>query len=250
MKRLLESTDGGAVADKGRELLRGLAPMSESDEYMSRVRRALGEPATRASWIRRTPVLLAATLVLVGASAAGAVGSGHFRRWIKLSGAPAVTVSLRATVPNAIAPATEATPSVATPSVMPSVATPSVIPDSPMPFAEAQPEERSHGAESSSVPPSVPRGAHARSSTSDVALIHDAAKALRHDGDPERAARLLDAVGTTGGPLAEEALALRIEAALAKKDPKAKDLAKDYLARYPQGRYRALALQAVRGSDG
>ena len=42
---------------------------------------------------------------------------------------------------------------------------------------------------------------------------------MRRDGDPERALHLLErSGGRISGPLAEEALALRIEASLAKRD--------------------------------
>ena len=43
------------------------------------------------------------------------------------------------------------------------------------------------------------------------------------------------------GALAEDALALSIEAAMARKDPRAADYARRYLARYPEGRFRSLA---------
>ena len=43
------------------------------------------------------------------------------------------------------------------------------------------------------------------------------------------------------GALSEEALALSIEAAHARKDPAAKSHARRYLARYPAGRQRRLA---------
>jgi hypothetical protein len=54
-------------------------------------------------------------------------------------------------------------------------------------------------------------------------------------------------VRNPSGPLAEEALSLRIEAALALHDTRARALAEQYVARYPSGRYLALARRALSG---
>ncbi|HEY4185340.1 MAG TPA: hypothetical protein VGP07_09740 [Polyangia bacterium] len=48
------------------------------------------------------------------------------------------------------------------------------------------------------------------------------------------------------GTLAEEALALSIEAAVAHRDADAAELGRRYLRRYPAGRFTALALRARR----
>jgi hypothetical protein len=93
-----------------------------------------------------------------------------------------------------------------------------------------------------SEPPPAPASS---ASDSDVARVHEAAKALRGDGDPQRALRLLESSEKIGGPLAEEALALRIEAANASGDARAKSLALSYLSRYPGGRYRELARRTL-----
>jgi hypothetical protein len=83
---------------------------------------------------------------------------------------------------------------------------------------------------------------------SDVARVHEAAKALRHDADPGRALRLLERPGARiTGPLAEEALALRIEASAAQGDGRQAKLAAAYLAQYPNGRYKELATKALAG---
>ena len=47
------------------------------------------------------------------------------------------------------------------------------------------------------------------------------------------------------GALAEEALALAIEAALEQREPRARTLAATYLRRYPAGRWRAAAIRAM-----
>lgn len=82
--------------------------------------------------------------------------------------------------------------------------------------------------------------------SSEKELVFDAMRALRREGQPERAARLLDEYMRRypRGSLAEEALALAIEANTALGDPRVKSLADRYLASYPEGRFRSAALRA------
>ena len=70
-----------------------------------------------------------------------------------------------------------------------------------------------------------------------------AIQALRQDRDPERAGRLLAAYLRTHprGALAEEAVALSIEAADARHSPAAATFAERYLKEYPHGRFRSAA---------
>lgn len=87
----------------------------------------------------------------------------------------------------------------------------------------------------------------ARSSpSSEKVLVFDAMRALRREGHPEQAIRLLNDYlrRYPQGSLAEEALALSIEASTALGDTKAKSLADRYLALYPSGRFRAAAERA------
>jgi hypothetical protein len=74
------------------------------------------------------------------------------------------------------------------------------------------------------------------------------AQALRRDGDVERALQLLEHGASVTGPFAEEALALRLEAAVVRGNGRQAKLAAAYLTRYPQGRYRELAERALSGS--
>ena len=71
-------------------------------------------------------------------------------------------------------------------------------------------------------------------------------RALRVDHDPVRARGLLAKYleNHPNGALAEEALALTIEAAVARHDGDAAALGARYLRRYPAGPFRALALRA------
>lgn len=77
--------------------------------------------------------------------------------------------------------------------------------------------------------------------------VADALRALRKERDPARAQSLLNEYMRSNphGALSEEALALSIEAAHARKDPAAKAHARRYLARYPRGRHRRLAERAL-----
>ena len=77
--------------------------------------------------------------------------------------------------------------------------------------------------------------------------VVSAIRALRNDHDPARAKILLNRYLQTHpqGALTEDALALSIEAATATNDPKTSEFARSYLAKYPNGRYRALARKAL-----
>jgi len=85
---------------------------------------------------------------------------------------------------------------------------------------------------------------HARAAKSeDPSLVVSAIQALRQDRDAERAGRLLAAYLRTHprGALAEEAVALSIEAADARHNPAATTFAERYLKEYPHGRFRSVA---------
>jgi len=71
-------------------------------------------------------------------------------------------------------------------------------------------------------------------------------RSLRQEGRPDSAAKQLDEYMRRypSGALAEEALALSVEAATQRGDARAKELAERYLARYPSGRFRRAAERA------
>lgn len=89
-------------------------------------------------------------------------------------------------------------------------------------------------------PPPVP--------SPEAALVLEALRLLRHDHDASGALRLLDAYRSQfrDGDLAEEALALAIEARAALGDGAARGLAAEYLQRFPHGRFHALAEGVLR----
>jgi hypothetical protein len=83
----------------------------------------------------------------------------------------------------------------------------------------------------------------------DPTPVLEAIRALRENGDPGRAGDLLSGYlrSHPRGVLAEDALALSIEAAVARHDTKgAADLGRRYLAQFPNGRYRTFAQRAGR----
>jgi len=81
----------------------------------------------------------------------------------------------------------------------------------------------------------------------DTGLVLDAMRRLRRGHDPRAALREIDAylARFPDGDLAEEALALAIEARGALGDPVACALAEQYLQRYPHGRFRDPAGRAL-----
>ena len=185
------------------------------------MRRLLDEPKLGASrWAFRFALVAG----LLGASAAAAAASGVLGGVFDV--APP-NVSPVSAVP-ALPPPRAAAPAPASPR-----AVADAVSESPPPAAAPAP---------------APAAAEARGAASDVARVHEAAKALRHDGDAARALQLLEGSGKPiVGPLAEEALALRIEASMARGGGREKRLATAYLAQYPNGRYRELAQRALAG---
>jgi hypothetical protein len=171
------------------------------------------------------PAVAGAVLLAAGAAAAGAtVGRGWLARgWSQLVSRPA------AVMPVAVAPVRRAP---APPPVPAEVVEPSpVAPEPPSPVVR---------------PPVARVATHARPPRGeDPSALVEAVRALRSEHDPQRAARLLDAYlrAYPRGALAEEALALQIEAAASLKSPRAPAFARQYLRDYPNGRFRAVAEQ-------
>jgi hypothetical protein len=270
MKRLRDSEPKSPLIEQAHAMIDAVPPLPESRERMLRVRRELDRPRGLLAGVRRAPALAFAALVaLFGASAFAAV------RYIAArperapagqaqAGSAAFKRAHGGAKHGAQAPAPQPTSVPVAPSPRPATAAPAeALPIEPAaasahggagssarsaahvaaprvePRARAGEPDRAHAAD----------GEHARP-TSDSELVHSAVKALRRDGDPALAARLLDENRKRypDGPLAEEALSLQIEAALALHDPRARAFAREYVARYPSGRYLSIAQRALEGA--
>ena len=133
------------------------------------------------------------------------------------------------------------------PSTVPSSAPPSVVPPPREPARVAPPALARPALPPSEVEQKTEKPNERRERTpragEDPTKVAEAVRALRKQGDAARAQALLDQYlkSNPRGALAEDALALSIEAAAARKDPRAADYARRYLARYPSGRFRAMA---------
>lgn len=133
------------------------------------------------------------------------------------------------------AQAAEALPSGASDSVEPTTALPPV-----------QPVRASRNARGTREEPARATRPRANAESEAGSLVFGAMQALRREGQPERAAKLLEEYRRRypNGALGEEALALSVEAAVQRGDPRAKALAESYLARFPNGQFRQAAERA------
>jgi hypothetical protein len=224
------------------DLLRSTEPYAAPPGRKQRV--LLGLPA-RAP--RRAPLLVRPAIVLGVLAGCGAFASaaiGPWRGWIGRAyerlvprAAPAVTRT--APAPTGPRPRVHlaAAPVLA-------VGEPAPVPVGPPPPAPtvtraSAAAPRIHHA---APPPQAPPPQAERESQA----VLEAMRALRLDKNPARARALLAKYldRNPNGALAEEALALSIEAAVAHHDADAPALGARYLRRYPSGPFRSVALEA------
>jgi hypothetical protein len=230
MKRLIELPGNDRLMARAHALIDAMGRTPESEERSLRVRRSLDTAGRGAAprWVWRGALAFG----LVGVSAVAAASGSVWWRPPSAARAPVAGV---ASVTPPVAPKLAASRSVA--AAPPAVAaTPPAVPTPTDAIVVT------------SAPPRRAAPPVTAAPLSDVARVHEAAKALRHDADPERALQLLEPPGSRiTGPLAEEALALRIEASAARGDGRRAKLAAAYLAQYPKGRYKELATKALAG---
>lgn len=217
MKRLLEDSDASLSALT--ELV-AAANKHEPNPFAKRVVQARIVRAAEAGGARRSflkrPALLGLGALLVAATAAAA-GYELLKAPQSLPVAPPASV-------------------VEPPRVQPR----------PVVVAPAPAEQTSEAPRTVLAPPSVKR-LDKLAAGEDPTKVAEAVRALRKQGDAAKAQALLDQYlrSNPRGALAEDALALSIEAAAARKDPRAADYARRYLARYPNGRFRSVAERAL-----
>ncbi len=255
MKRLRDEIDAGdPEAARMARLLAHAAPFAESAARMARVRRALDEPRRRpaAAWALRPAVVVAMALGVV-AIAGAAVGRhfllrpAHAPAPERLAPRPPAPVPVPAPVP---APVPVPVP-VPAPVLVP-VPAPVVAPaPAPAPVAAPPPRQPARHKPAKAAPPAPAldpaKVVEEREPDFETQIVHDAVQALRRDNDPSRAAMLLRFYlkKSPDGPLAEEALALAVEATRLEHPAESAALGRHYLARYPGGRFRAQAERAV-----
>jgi hypothetical protein len=224
MKRLTESAD--AAFGSLTRLIESAEPYASQPfakrALKSRISRALDASGARRLALR--PALLGVGALLLAASAAAA---GYSMLAPKATLSPVV---VPAPLSPPVVPAALPPPVVASPA-------PVAIDDAPATETEMAPL----------APPSSKRNVDKPRAGEDPTQVAEALRALRKQGDSARAQALLDRYlkNNPHGALAEDALALSIEAAAARKDPRAADYARRYLARYPNGRFRAVAERAL-----
>jgi len=204
------------------DLLRQAPPHHPRPGERQRVLMVLRHPesATRHVWTIR---LGTAATVLVAATTIAWAGLGHLPRWL--------------TAPS---PVHSGNPGGA----------------SRVAHVTSRPMPRTTASRAEAVPPtpSPPRVARRLRSTDrpddDSRLVVEAMHALRVEGDPALARALcrtyLDR--HPNGAVAQEALALAIEAAIAHGDPDAPGLGVRYLRQHPNGPFRGLARRASRAA--
>jgi hypothetical protein len=196
--------------------------------------------------------------VLVGFGAIASARLGHWPAWVLRAyerltpaAAPPVVASgshehrrRHAPRPPEIAPALEVAPA---PEVAPVPAPPPAVAQPAPPARAAAVVPRVAAARHREVAIARPRVADPGDGREQTGPVLAAMQALRRDHDPVRARALLDPylARHPNGALAEEALAISIEAAAAHHDPDAAALASRYLARYPTGPFCNLAKQML-----
>ena len=217
MKRLLEEAEPrfSALTELVASAERHQSSPFAKRHVLSRLMRTLEGRAGGDRRLRLRPALLGAGALLIAASAAAA-GYTLLASSRPPPPAPSAVVAPNAPVP---APLSRTGPRVADAPVEPA-------PVAPLPSAKHLEKPRPG---------------------EDPSQVAEAVRALRKQGDAARAQALLDQYlrSNPHGALAEDALALSIEAAAARKDPRAADYARRYLARYPNGRFKTVAERAL-----
>ena len=223
------------------DLLQARLPDKVPAGLKQRVRLSLGSHGRRAPLFLRPAVAL---VVLVGFGAFASAAIGPWKGWIGRTYrrlVPAQSTAVAVTETPERAHTRHAPPPAAAAPVAPALEPPP--PTVPAPVAAARPTARpaiaAHARHPSPPPAATPEETQA---------VLQGMRALRVERDPVRARALLAAYldRNPNGALAEEALALSIEAAVAHRDADTKALGARYLRRYPGGPFRMLALETQR----
>lgn len=251
MKRLSKMRDDDdPLCRHAAQLLSAVEPLQTSEERMLRVRRGMERKRAQRAGLWHGPralVLAAAALLVFAGSTLAAAQSGVLQ---------AVIASVSSVVQVGKPPSMETKPSSRASKRRASTGAAHRVEEAPLPSAAiappapvvAAPESVPTESAVTTKPETTRRRTRERVLAEDNELVRRAVKALRRDHDAALAARLLEEahVRSPHGALAEEVLSLRVEAALVRKDARAATYAREYLAAYPSGRYRARVEQALR----
>jgi hypothetical protein len=237
LQRLLrDATDEPAEADAVRaravQLLQSMDELQIPPGRKQRLFFNLGQGhaprARHLGWLR--PIVIGAFLMGIGG---GAIASASLMKW------PAWIVrSYRKLVSGAADPTLPA--GAAAPARRLEVKAAPVEPAPIEPTAPSAAPRRAQGPQRADV---RARRLPVETPLDDAALLVEATRALRVARDPGRARALARRYleRKPSGPLADEALAISIEAALDDHDPDAVALSARYLAQFPHGSFRGLA---------
>jgi hypothetical protein len=246
-RRLVEDSDAqGGDAAWAVDLLRSSTPYRAPAGRKQRVKLSLGQFAAHRAPRFLRPAIVGGMLIGCGAFASAALGhwpgwiARAYDRWVTpspaVAAAPASEARRHARGQRMDEASAPAVPTVELAVAEPPTIAPAIAPTvAPAPAREPLPPRARHAAP----PPAVGE---------DPSAVLEAMRALRLDHDPVRARVLLGRYleRHPGGALAEEALAMSIEAAVAHHDPDAAVLGARYLRLYPTGPFHTLAGQTQR----
>jgi len=244
LQRLLrEATDEAGAADATRaravQLLQSMdelrIPIGRKQRLLFKLGQGRASRAPRFGWLR--PIVIGALLLGIGG---GAMASAALMTWparILRSCRKLVSGSMAPTLP-AGASAPDRRVGIEAPPVDPAPSEPTRAPALP---GRAPVRERADVRA---------RRLTVETPLDDAALLVEATRALRVARDPGRARALARRYleRRPSGPLADEALAISIEAALDHHDPDAAALGARYLAQFPHGSFRGLAERTLGSS--
>ena len=224
----------GGVRARAVELIESMDPIRFPAARKQRLLLSLGRGSVKQRWMWLRPVVIGAVLLGGGAAASAALMGWPVRLMRSLE----THVSPRAEVRSVTRSSTVRT-------------APMIV---PTPVVEARPVMAPRAPAASPVRRSIEapaRRPQAEQPADDPSLLVGATHALRVNRDPELARalakRYLDR--EPKGALADEALAISIEAALDHHDADAAALSARYLAQFPHGSFRALAERTLASSQ-
>lgn len=235
MKRLRDQRNSDdPLTARVAELVASVGPTPESPARMRRIRRRLDQRPHRYDWRALRPI--AAFALVFGGAATAAAGYGLAQIFV-----PSADSAQKA---SEVTAAPTPTPARGTGHVPAVDETSSTI--EPAETSTTETAAPTAGLPSSDAAVTPRRSSSKGHAASEASIVQRGLEALRNEKDPKKAAAYLDEYRREhpDGALAEEALALSVEAAAASGDPRVSRLAKEYLARYPRGRFREAARRA------